>query len=43
MTETLVRPLADLDQKQDSQALTRQVVNLCLATVRARNLDQPDA
>ncbi|GAA1239735.1 TetR/AcrR family transcriptional regulator [Pseudonocardia alaniniphila] len=36
MTETLVRPLADLDQKRDSQALIEQVVNLCSATVQAR-------
>jgi AcrR family transcriptional regulator len=42
MTETLVRPLADLDEKKDSQALIRQVVNLCLATVQARELGQPD-
>jgi AcrR family transcriptional regulator len=42
MTETLVRPLADLDEKMNSQALIRQVVNLCLATVQARGLDQTD-
>jgi AcrR family transcriptional regulator len=42
MTETLVRPLADRDQKTDAQSLIRQVVNLCLATVQARKFDQPD-
>ncbi|WP_433297024.1 TetR/AcrR family transcriptional regulator [Pseudonocardia sp. CA-142604] len=42
MTETLVRPLADPGKNRDSEALIRQVVDLCLATVRARKLGRPD-